>query len=162
MEIAETSGTYLIRWSMVGCCMYHQLPTNTGGIVVRGLSVKFSWINSLWTSAAIWRHSCRSTLVQLMAWCLAAPSHYLNQCWLIINKVQWYSADGNFTRDNSAINHRFWFENYLSKNFMQISQGQWVKTIQHRKGSTLNGALDLTQSKYWPTQEARWADPSIM
>ena len=24
----------------------------------------------------------KSTLVQVMAWCLMAPSHYLNQCWL--------------------------------------------------------------------------------
>ena len=23
----------------------------------------------------------KSTLVQVMAWCLTAPSHYLNQCW---------------------------------------------------------------------------------
>ena len=27
----------------------------------------------------------QSTLVQVMAWCLMAPSHYLNQCWLIIS-----------------------------------------------------------------------------
>ena len=28
-----------------------------------------------------------STLAQVMACCLTAPSHYLKQCWLIINKV---------------------------------------------------------------------------
>ena len=28
-----------------------------------------------------------------------APSHYLNQCWLIISKVQWHASEGNFTRD---------------------------------------------------------------
>ena len=27
------------------------------------------------------------------------PSHYLNQCWLIISKIQWHSSEGNFTRD---------------------------------------------------------------
>ena len=32
-----------------------------------------------------------STLAQVMAWCLTAPSHYLNQCWLIINEVHWHS-----------------------------------------------------------------------
>ena len=32
-----------------------------------------------------------------MACCLMAPSHYLNQCWLIINKVSWHSCEGNFT-----------------------------------------------------------------
>ena len=29
-----------------------------------------------------------STLAQVMACCLTAPSHYLNQCWLIISKIQ--------------------------------------------------------------------------
>ena len=40
--------------------------------------------NSLWPSDAIWQQGSRSTLVQVMACCLTAPSHYLNQCWLII------------------------------------------------------------------------------
>ena len=61
-------------------------------------------INSLWPSDAIWWHISGSTLAQVMACCLAAPSHYLNQCWLIISKVQWYSLEGNFTRDTSTIN----------------------------------------------------------
>ena len=27
------------------------------------------------------------------------PSHYLNQCWLIISKAQWHSYEDDFTRD---------------------------------------------------------------
>ena len=27
-----------------------------------------------------------------MAWCPTAPSHYLNQCWLIIREVPWHSS----------------------------------------------------------------------
>ena len=46
-----------------------------------------------WPSDAIWRHRSRSTLAQVMACCLTAPSHYLNQCWLIISKFLWYSLD---------------------------------------------------------------------
>ena len=42
------------------------------------------------------RQGSRSTLVQVMACSLTAPSHYLNQCWLIITKVQWCSSEGNF------------------------------------------------------------------
>ena len=42
---------------------------------------------------------------------LTAPSHYLNQCWLIISKVKWHSSKGKFTRDNSAINHWNYLEN---------------------------------------------------
>ena len=37
----------------------------------------------LWPSDAIWRQRSGSTLAQVVAWCLTAPSHYLNQCWLI-------------------------------------------------------------------------------
>ena len=47
------------------------------------------YINSLWPSDPIWRHRYGSTLAQVMACCLTAPSHYLNQCWLIISEVQW-------------------------------------------------------------------------
>ena len=50
-------------------------------------------LNSLWPSDAIWRWRSWSTLVQVMACCLTAPSHYLNQCWLIISKVLWHSSE---------------------------------------------------------------------
>ena len=36
------------------------------------------------------RHRSWSTLAQVMACCLTAPSHYLNQRWLIISEVLWY------------------------------------------------------------------------
>ena len=52
---------------------------------------------SLWPSEAIWWQGSRSTLVQVMACCLTTTSHYLNQCWLVITKVQWCSSEGNFT-----------------------------------------------------------------
>ena len=45
------------------------------------------WVNSLWHSSAIWQQWSGSTLVQIMACCLMASSHYLNQCWLLINRV---------------------------------------------------------------------------
>ena len=36
-----------------------------------------------------------STLVQVMASCLTAPGHCLNQCWVAINKALWYSHECN-------------------------------------------------------------------
>ena len=39
--------------------------------------------NSLWPTDAMWRPRIGSTLAQVMACCLMATSHYLNQCWLI-------------------------------------------------------------------------------
>ena len=67
-------------------------------------------LNSLWPSDAILRHRSGSTLVQIMACCLTAPSHYLNLCWLI-STVKWHSSKGKFTRDDSAINHWNYLEN---------------------------------------------------
>ena len=46
-------------------------------------------VDSLWPGDAIWQHTAGSTLAQVMACCLMAPSHYLNQCWLVITKIQW-------------------------------------------------------------------------
>ena len=67
--------------------------------------IKQVFVNSLGPSNAIRWQKTGSTLAQVMACCLTAPSHYLNQCWLIISEVQWHSYQGNFTRDASAINH---------------------------------------------------------
>ena len=62
-------------------------------------------IHSLWASSDImWWHRPGSTLAQVMTCCLTAPSHYLNQCWLIISEVQWHSVENNFTRKTWAIN----------------------------------------------------------
>ena len=55
------------------------------------------WVNSLWPSDAMWRYRCGSTLAQVIACCLTAPSHYLNQCWLTISEVLWHNL--------SAISH---------------------------------------------------------
>ena len=63
------------------------------------------WVNSLWPSDAMWQQRTGSTLAQVMACCLTAPSHYLNQCSFTIFKVNWYSFEYNFTGDTPAINH---------------------------------------------------------
>ena len=61
-------------------------------------------INSLWPSNAIWWQRSGSTLAQVMACCLTAPSHYLNQCWLIISKVLWHSSEGIIMRRSEDTN----------------------------------------------------------
>ena len=60
-------------------------------------------VNSLWPSNVIWSQGSRSTLAQVMACCLMAPSHCLNQCWLIISEVLWYLPDSNFIENTSDI-----------------------------------------------------------
>ena len=62
----------------------------------------FLLLNSLWPSDAIQWQKSGSTLAQVMASCLTAPSHYLNQCWLFISKVLWHTIDSNFTSNAQA------------------------------------------------------------
>ena len=47
----------------------------------------------------------KSALVYLMACCLTAPSHYLNQCWLTV-------SEGNFAWNAKDIFSWYEFENY--------------------------------------------------
>ena len=54
-------------------------------------------INSLWPADSTRWHRYGSTLAQVMACCLAATSHYLNQYWLIIRQVLWLLLESNFT-----------------------------------------------------------------
>ena len=91
--------------------------------------VNIDSINSLGPSDAIWRQRSRSTLAQVMACCLTAPSHYLNQCWLIIGMVQWHLYEGSFTRDTSTIDHLNQLENYSYKIYSESPRGQRVNGL---------------------------------
>ena len=72
-------------------------------IYVHGFVVYY--LNSLQPNNAIWWHKLHSTLVQVIACYPMASSHYLNQYWLIISKVQWHSHEGYFKRHTSTIKH---------------------------------------------------------
>ena len=85
---------------------------------LKPLTTKRNWkkmwlcINSLWPSDVIWQQGSRSTLAQVMACCLTAPSHYLKQCWLMISGVLWHSPKSNFTENTQDICHWNEFEIY--------------------------------------------------
>ena len=65
-------------------------------------------VSHLWPSDAILWHRSGSTLAQVMALCLMAPSHYLNQCWLIIS--------------GSSENHlREFHKRYLSHRYLTLA-----------------------------------------
>ena len=72
---------------------------------------------------------------------LTAPSHYLNQWWLTISKVQHHSPEGTFTRDTSAINCWNQPENTYQKFH-----------------SNLPGANELEHSKYRPHVQRLWRE----
>ena len=84
--------------------------------------------NSLWPSDANWWQRFGSTLAQVMACCLAAPSHYLNQCWFIISEVQRHGTWKKFRE--RCPNHQSlkwtWNTNHSSKSLLKSPRGQWV------------------------------------
>ena len=77
----------------------------------------FSLINSLWPSEAIWPHKTWSTLVQVLACCLTAPSHYLIQCWLPSLRSSEEVHMPSFTKISLKI---------IFLNLIQISCGQLI------------------------------------
>ena len=54
-----------------------------------------------------------SILVPVMACCLTAPSHYLNQCWLTMKKNLWHSFESKVYLNTEDINPNVVFEIYL-------------------------------------------------
>ena len=85
------------------------------------------WVNSLRPSDAIWRQWSWTTLAQVMACCLTAPSHYLNQCWLIIRGVLWHTSESSFAGIAQGIESGYEFEKDILKNIFKSPRGQWVK-----------------------------------
>ena len=79
---------------------------------------------SLGPSDVIWHWRSWSTLVQALACCLTAPSHYLNQCWLIIGKVLWHSSEDIIIRRFESK-----IENYIFKITSRSPRGQWVNSF---------------------------------
>ena len=95
------------KWSCPFYISWYQLVWLLGC----SLKIFFLSFNLLRLSDAIWRHRSGSTLAQVMACCLMAPSHYLNQCWLIISKIQLLMAisqeihQSSMTKINMKITH---------------------------------------------------------
>ena len=106
-------------------------------------------VNSLRSSDAILRQIYGSTLAQVMAWCLTAPSHYLNQCWFIISKVQWHSFiwGQSHKRYLSYQSIKLHWKLFI-KDFIEISH------ICHRPGPSLvgKGACRLFTNPWWRNQ----------
>ena len=85
--------------------------------------------NSLCRNENIWWERSGSTLVQLMASCLTASSHYLNQCWIII---MWHSHESNFVRNTHSCNLLHVFRDYIFKITSASLRIQWVNhSTQH-------------------------------
>ena len=96
------------------------------------------WFNSLWPSDDIWQRRSGPTLVRVMACCLAAPSYYLNQCWLIISEVPWHSSEGiNYLK-------KMWRYQSIKQNYIKVAtsspSGPWVN---FRRAEFISGNIKM-------------------
>ena len=82
--------------------------------------------NSLGPSDATWWQRTESILAQVMACCLTAPSHYLNQCQLIISTFLCHPSEGITLRKSEETNQLNKIENYIFKIASISPRGQWV------------------------------------
>ena len=92
-------------------------------VVSRYIAIKF---NSLHPSDTIW-HQVKwswSILDQVMACCLTASSHSMNQFWFTINEVPCHLVEGSFTENVQYIIHCRVFEDDIFYWF--VSNGQCV------------------------------------
>ena len=58
-----------------------------------------SLLNLIWLSDAKWCRRSWSTFAEILDCCLTAPSHYINQCWQLINELLWHSSLELFCRE---------------------------------------------------------------
>ena len=111
---------YVVRQSLQCCGMYNIC----NNVISYCIGLCF---NSLWPSDTMWQYKSRSTLVQVMACSLMAPSHYLNQCWHTTCGVLWHSPNTSFTgsaQDINSENDRVW--KYIFKISFTALWIQWV------------------------------------
>ena len=103
----------------------------------------FTWlapehIVTLWHHMVIYTGS---TLAQVMACCLMAPSHYPNQSLNVISEVQWQSCKGNFIRDNKASNTEMGWKITYVKFHSKIQRACEL----HAKNSVLQSSATIIQ-----------------
>ena len=91
-----------------------------------------------------------SALVQIMAVAYSAPSHYLNQCWFIVNwnlrnKLQW-----NFNENTKIFIHKNASESNFCEMAAILSRGRWVKSVCHHiQLRVINAIFGIISLNLW-------------
>ena len=117
---------YLYRIFDLLLAFFHYLEPNSYHISSCTINIKhYTYMTEL-THCDLWQHRSRLTLAQVMAWCLMAPSHYLNQCLLIISEGLWHSLEGRSLGNNPGICHWDVSKNHTINITSTSPRGQWV------------------------------------
>ena len=136
-----------LSWMIEGQCHIYYFHQNTNPIHCCECSwIPHPWIaanllkncndhvltwffNFLWPSDTIWQHKYESILAQVMA-CMTAPSHYLNQCSLLISETLWLSPETRFLSSAQATVLFNEFEKYMLSITTILPRGQWIDSIE--------------------------------
>ena len=81
-------------------------------------------VNSSPPNVACMRQLIGSTLVQIIK--NSAPSHYLNQCWRIVNWTLGDKRQWNLNQNTKFFIHENAFENIVCEMVAILSRGRWV------------------------------------
>ena len=99
-----------------------------------------------WPSDTLWWHRSGSTLDQVMACCLTEPSHYLNQCWIVVNGIQWQARESNFTVSAKSITSIINYTFTKLINSKLLTTHQWRFSFQNKiknQRSCINHGLSI-------------------
>ena len=113
----EVRGRGADQW---GGLLTHWSP----GDMVSNLNVRLlTSYNSPWLEMPWWHDRTWSALGQVMAFCLMTPSHYPDQCWLIMSEVLCHSHENNLTENAQYM--YLWYE-FDNNQFMITATSVWV------------------------------------
>ena len=110
--------------------------------------IRPQWVNSLWSNEVISKYRSGTTLLQVMACCLMASSHYLNQCCLKCQQVLVAFTRGQLLRKCSRYLSQIWDWKLLNQDYSHISQGsmRWYGQSEAQRSSV--GPMLVI----WPTR----------
>ena len=141
-------------WIQTSGTNFHEIWIKTFHIHLKYASEIGIWkmVAILFGLSMLWPCGMASTFAQVMADFLTAPSHYLNQCWLIIKDGLWHLPEDNFSGYIPDIYCWYEFENYQFKITATSPMDKWVNQC----GSNCRCYILSYRGRWqsWPAQKA--------
>ena len=91
-------------------------------------ALTYKGVNPLWLSGDMRHWTHWSTLVQVMACCLTASSHYLSQHWLAINETLCHPFHSNICLNTKDIDPKLCLQSHIW-NHSTYPKEQWVNDV---------------------------------
>ena len=105
------------RWNPIYCAPNTLRPEQNGWHLQTAF--QNSSRDAMWWQRSVW------TLAHVMGWCVTAPIHFSNQCWLLITRVPWHLPESNYTTrapgtvlSNAFKKVYFWNDCHISQRIM--------------------------------------------